>query len=177
MEAGREMVAIGKIVRVHGVHGDVKVRSYSDVPRRFEELKQVMVLGPAGEPRMLTVRASRSMAEGYLIAFEGVETPEAAEPLVGSLLQIPQERLAPLADGQYYECDLLGMDVWTEEGTSLGVLVEVLSTRSNAVFVVRGPQDVEHLIPGTKEVVRMVDVPGRRMIVRKVAGLLEEEIT
>jgi 16S rRNA processing protein RimM len=170
------MVAIGKIVRVHGVHGDVKVRSYSDVPRRFEGLKQVAVAGPAGEQRMLTVRASRRIADGYLVAFEEVGTPEAAAPLVGSLLRIPQERLAPLPDGRYYECDLLGMDVFMEEGVFLGVIAEILSTRSNAVFVVRGSGDVEHLIPGTKEVVRMVDVPGRRLTVRRVAGLLEDQL-
>jgi 16S rRNA processing protein RimM len=67
------------------------------------------------------------------------------------------------------------MEVRTEEGTSLGTIAEVLPTRSNAVFVIRGSGGQEHLIPGTKQIVRAVDVPGRRMTVRRVAGLLEEE--
>jgi len=169
------MVTIGKVVRVHGVRGEVKVRSYSDVPRRFEELKLVTVAGPAEGPCLLTVRDSRKAADGYLLAFEGIGSPEAAASLVGSLLQIPQERLAPLPDGRYYECDLQGMEVWTDDGTALGVIVDVLTTKSNAIFVVRGSRDVEHLIPGAKEIIREVDVAGRRMIVRRVEGLLSDE--
>ncbi len=167
------MVTIGKIVRVHGICGEVKVVSLSDAPRRFEELRRVTVTGPTGGQREVAVLASRRTAGGYLIAFEGLETLDAAASLVGSLLQISQESVAPLPDGQYYECDLLGMDVRTEDGASLGTIKEILPTGSNAVFVVREPEGVEHLIPGTKEVVRTVDVPGRRMTVRRVAGLLE----
>lgn len=169
------MVTIGEIVRVHGLRGEVKIISFSDVPRRFEGLTRVTVAGPGGECREVAVRAARRTGEGYLLALEGVETPEAAASLVGSLLQIPLDQSAPLPEGQYYERDLLGMEVCTEEGTSLGTIAEVLPTRSNAVFVVRGNRGQEHLIPGTKQIVRGVDVPGRRMTVRPMAGLLEEE--
>jgi 16S rRNA processing protein RimM len=171
------MVTIGKIVRVHGVCGELKVISLSDAPRRFEELERVTVTGQTGGRREFAVRASRKTADGYLIAFEGLGTLDAAASLVGGLLQISQERVAPLPEGQYYECDLMGMDVRTEEGTLLGAITEILPTGSNAVFVVRESEGVEHLIPGTKEVVRTVDVPERRMTVRRVAGLLEEQIT
>ena len=169
------MVTIGEIVRVHGVRGEVKIISFSDVPRRFDELRRVTVTGRGGERREVAVRAARRTGEGYLLAFEGVETSEAAASLVGSLLQIPLEKSPPLPEGQYYERDLLGMEVRTEEGTSLGTIADVLPTRSNAVFVIRGSGGQEHLIPGTKQIVRAVDVPGRRMTVRRVAGLLEEE--
>ncbi len=121
------------------------------------------------------MRGARRTGEGYLLALEGVDTPEAAASLVGSLLQIPLEQSPLLPEGQYYERDLLGMEVRTEEGTSLGTIADVLPTGSNAVFVVRGSGGREHLIPGTKQIVRAVDVPGRRMTVRRVAGLLEEE--
>ena len=167
------MVTIGKIMGVHGIRGELKVRSLSDVPRRFEDLNRVAVVGPSGARRDLVVRTSRRTAGGYLIGFEGVGTPDAATPLVGSLLQIPKEDGAPLPDGHYYEYDLLGMDVRTEEGVMLGALEEILPTGSNAVFVVRSAEGMEHLIPGTKEVISAVDVPGRQMIVRRVAGLLE----
>ncbi len=173
--AERELVAIGRVLRVHGVHGEVKVQSLSDVPQRFETLTSVVVTDLAGARREMDVRACRKMANDYLMAFEGIETPEAAALLVGSLLQIPEERLAPLPDGRYYQHDLLGMAVRTEDGTSVGTLADILPTGANAVFVIRGEAGQEHLIPATNEVVKRVDVPGRLMTIRRIAGLLESE--
>ena len=170
-------MAIGKVVRVHGLRGDVRVRSLSDVPDRFATLTQVTVEEPSGTRRELAVRAARPIARDYLVAFEGINTPEAAAPLVGSLLQIAEDRAARLPDGQYYQHDLVGMEVRTEEGLPLGTLADILPTGANAVFVVRRADGREHLIPATKEVVRAVDVPGRQMTIRPVPGLLNDGAT
>lgn len=167
-----QMVTIGKILATHGVKGEVKVASYSDVPGRFEGLKQVQVEGSSGA-RTLAVLGSRRSAEGYLLRFASVATPEEASPFIGGLLQIPEERLAPPSEDHYYEYQLVGMEVRSEDGMSLGVLKEVLPTNSNAVFVVQDSQGAEHLIPGTKELVRSVDVTGHTMVVRRVPGLLD----
>ncbi len=123
----------------------------------------------------MDVRTCRKMADDYLVGFEGIETPEAAASLVGSLVQIPEERLAPLPDGRYYQRDLLGMAVRTEDGAPIGTLADILPTGANAVFVVREAAGREHLIPATSEVIRTVDVPGRLMTIRWIAGLLEGE--
>jgi 16S rRNA processing protein RimM len=90
-------------------------------------------------------------------------------------LQIPEERLAPPSKDQYYEYQLVGMDVRSEDGRALGVLKEVLTTNSNAIFVVEDPDGTEHLIPATRELVRSVDVDGHIMVVRRVPGLLDED--
>ena len=170
-------MTIGRVVRVHGLRGDVRVRSLSDVPDRFETLTQVTVAAPGGARRPLAVKAVRPMARDYLVAFEGIDTPEAAAQLVGSLLQIAEDRSAPLPDGQYYQHDLVGMAVRTEEGLPLGTLADILPTGANAVFIVRGADGREHLIPATKEVVRAVDVPGRLMTIRRMPGLLNDGAT
>jgi 16S rRNA processing protein RimM len=167
------MVTIGKIIGVHGVGGEVKVTSYSDVPGRFEGLTQVQVQHPSGR-RTLAVVGRRRSAKGHLLRFASIETPEAARSLVGGFLQIPEERLAPPSKDCYYEYQLLGMNVRGEDGASLGVLKEVLTTTGNAVFVVEDAGGAEHLIPGTKELVRSVDVERQTMVVRPVPGLLDE---
>jgi len=172
---GRELVTIGKVVRAHGLRGDVRVRSLSDVPGRFETLTQVTVEGPGGARRPLAVRVARPIGSDYLVSFEGIDRPEAATELVGSLLQITEDRSVPLPDGQYYQHDLVGMAVRTEEGLPLGTLVEIFPTGANAVFVVRGADGREQLIPATREVVRAVDVAGRLMTIRRMPGLLEDE--
>jgi 16S rRNA processing protein RimM len=169
------LVTIGKVTRVHGLCGEVKVLSLSDVPGRFETLERVLAADPHGALRELAVRASRRAADDYLLAFEGITTPEAAASLVGCWLQIEAEPSAPLPDRRYFERDLLRMAVQTEDGALVGELTEILPTGANAVFVVRGATGKEHLIPATREVVRAVDVPGRLMTIRRIAGLLEDE--
>jgi 16S rRNA processing protein RimM len=173
---GRSVVTIGKIVSTHGVRGALKVQSFSDVPRRFEDLKEVTLAGSTAR-RMLRVRSVAQMGRHYVLHLDGIETPEEAKSLLGLWLEIPQERLAPLPQGQYYTCDLLGIEVWSDEGALLGTVSDILPTKANDVFVVRGRAGQEHLIPGTKEIVRCVDVPGRRMTVRPVPGLLDEGTT
>ena len=168
------MVTIGKIIATHGVRGEVKVASYSDVPGRFENLKEVQVEVSSGS-RTLAVLGSRRAAQGYLLHFSAITTPEAASPLIGGLLQIPEERLEPPSKDRYYEYQLVGMDVRSEDGRSLGVLTEVLTTNSNAVFVVKDFGGAEHLIPATRELVRSVDLDGQTMVVRRVPGLLDED--
>jgi 16S rRNA processing protein RimM len=75
-----------------------------------------------------------------------------------------------LPDGQYYECDLIGLTVYTEEGRTIGRLEEVWNLPRNPVFVVR-QEEKELLIPAAKDVVRAVNLPARTMTVRMIDGL------
>ncbi len=168
-------MTIGQVGRVHGLRGEVRVRSLSDVPGRFETLARVTVEGPDGARSQMAVRGARPIGNDYLLSFEGIETPEAATRLVGSLLQIAEDQAAPLPEGQYYQHDLVGMAVRTEEGMSVGTLADIFPTGANEVFVIRGASGREQLIPATREVVRAVDVPGRLMTIRRLPGLLEDE--
>jgi len=170
------MVTIGKIIGTHGLGGEVKVASYSDVPGRFEALTQVQIQNPQNPlgSRTFAVAGRRRSARGYLLRFESILTPEVARSLVGGFLQIPEERLAPPAEDRYYEYQLLGMTVRDEDGVHVGILKEIITTTGNAVFVVENARGAEHLIPGTKELVRSVDVEGKIMVVRRAPGLLDE---
>jgi 16S rRNA processing protein RimM len=167
----RSFVTIGKIVSTHGVRGAVNVQSYSDVPGRFEHLEWTLVGGKV----LLKVAHRQRTAKGYVVSFETIASPEEARSLVGSTLEIPEERLPAGSPDLYYECQLVGMKVQTEDGTSVGRLREVLPTPGNPVFVVEGPAGVEHLIPATKQIVRKVDVERQQMVVRHIPGLFEAD--
>jgi 16S rRNA processing protein RimM len=87
-------------------------------------------------------------------------------------VQIPLQEAMPLGPGEYYEHQILGLAVWTEDGDPLGAIEEVLLTGSNAVYVTHGPRG-EVLIPALEDVVREVDLEAGRMIVRLPPGLLD----
>ena len=170
MTTSPDMVTIGRIDRSFGVHGAVKVRSLSDRPGRFEDLKVVRVAAQGGHTADRTVKHVRRAGASYIIEFEGLTTPEEAGTLRGALLQVPRVMAAECGD--WYECDLIGMTVVDEAGHELGRLETIWDLPAHPVFVVK-EDDREVLIPAVKEFVRAVDVAQGRITVRMIEGLVE----
>ena len=162
-------LAIGRVIKPHGVQGEVRVELMTDVPERFKWLKSVYV----GErnPRRVAVESVRFHQEFVLLKLAGYPTRTEAEALRDELLQVPEEEAIPLEEGEYFLHQLLGLEVLTESGQSLGRLTDVLETGANNVFVVSGG-DGEHLSPDIPDVVQEVDVDGGRIIIRPLPGLL-----
>lgn len=160
-----ELVAIGVIEKSFGVRGELRVRSLSDVPGRFEGLARVMLEAPSGTVREATIRSVRAMNGSYVLGMDVCSTPEEAAMFRGWTLKIPQGSAPPLPQGQYYEYELIGLAVQDETGRLVGTVEDILKTPGHHVFVVRG-EDGEVLIPAAKDVVASVDVPGKRMTIR-----------
>ena len=170
--APADLVTIGKIERHFGVRGEFKVRLLSDVPGRLDHLKQVQVVAPTGQVVEKTVAHVRRAGSTYIMGFVGVTTPEEAVALRGGLIQVPRRPAATLAEGVYFECDLIGMTVENERGDEVGVVETILEIPDNHVFVVRkGTEEV--LIPAAKSFVTSVDLVRRRMLVRGIDDLVE----
>ncbi len=169
-----DCVTIGKIERPFGVRGEVKVRSLSDAPGRFDRLARVRVVGVTGQAVETAVTHVRRAGDTYILGFEGVSTPEEAGTLRGGLIQVPHGTAPALSDDRYYECDLIGMRVVDERGENVGVLETIWELPGHHVFVVRkGTREI--LIPAAKAFVASVDCANHRMVVRVVEELPEEQ--
>lgn len=161
-------VVVGKITRAHGVKGEVGILPLSVTPDRFAPGSRLAL--DDGGRRWVTVRASRPHHQRLLVAFE--ETPDrtAAEALQGEYLFVPVEALPPLPEGEYWPHQLLGCEVRTREGRSLGTLRDVIHSPANDVWVAQGPEG-ETLVPALKDVVISVDLEARLILVREIPGL------
>jgi 16S rRNA processing protein RimM len=168
----KDLVTIGQVLKPFGIKGEVRVRSLSDVPGRFERLSEVILETPSGEILSTSVHHVRADQNSYVIGFKAFSTPEQAASYRGAWIKVTRDDTASLPDGQYFEDDLIGMTVKTEDGESLGTLNDVLDVPSHAVFVVQGDRG-EVLIPAAKELILSVDVPHRIMTVRLIDGMLE----
>jgi len=164
-----ELVTIGKIERSFGVRGEARVRSLTDVPGRFEGLREVTIARPGGKTIETVVTHVRPGGPTWIMGFEAFTTPEQVAEFRGGLLQSPRGDSPALPADQYYQCDLIGMLVQDESGTPLGRLEEVWDISDNQSFVVR-QNGKEVLIPAAKQVVRGVDVKARTMTVRLPEG-------
>ncbi|MGH2522160.1 MAG: ribosome maturation factor RimM [Anaerolineales bacterium] len=162
-----EFLAVGRVLRPHGLRGELLLQSLTDFPERLEGVETVY-LGEAAAPnRLLGVRVRRGE---LLIRLAEVVDREAAEAFRGQLVQIRIEQAAPLPPGQYYHHQIIGLPVVTEEGEALGDVTGILETGANDVYVVSGPQG-EILLPAIRSVVRQIDLDARRITVHLLEGL------
>ncbi len=166
-------MAIGQVVGVHGVRGEVKVEILTEDPHRFGRLQRVFV-GPDGqEPAPWPLEGYRLHQGRALLKLQGCDDRNRAETLRGFLVQVPLEEAIRLEEGEYYEHQILGLEVWTGTGEFLGQVVDILYTGANDVYVVRGsgPAGDELLLPAIADVIREVDLEAGRLVVELLDGL------
>jgi 16S rRNA processing protein RimM len=167
-----DRVTIGKIERPFGVKGEVKVRSLSDVPGRFDHLEKVSVVVSDGRAIDATVTHVRSAGPTFIMGLEGIASPEEAGAFRGGLIQVPRTITPDSPEHTYYVCDLIGMTVESDAGEEIGIIESIWDVPGSHVLVVRkGTQEV--LIPAAKDLITKVDVARRRMTVRAIDGLIE----
>jgi 16S rRNA processing protein RimM len=165
-------IAIGRIIKPVGLAGEVKVWPLTDFPERFQSLPQVRVTTAEGD-RAYQVSATRQVGPLVYLRFSGIDCVEQADPLRGGLIQIPEKERLPLPEGSYYQYEIVGLEVFTDEGKRLGQIGNILETGSNDVYVVRGEAGEEYYLPALATVVQKIDLVARQMIIRPMPGLLE----
>ncbi|HEX2088481.1 MAG TPA: ribosome maturation factor RimM [Actinomycetota bacterium] len=167
-EQGPRWIAVGRINRPHGIKGEVVVQPLSEVEMRFAAGSRLYRQEDEGDA--LTVAEARPYRGRLLVTFEGVRDRNAAEAMAGAFLFVPSSSAPHLPEDEYWTHELVGCDVLTDEGRALGSIREIIHTPANDVWVAQA-EEGETLIPALKDVVKDVDLPARRVIVREVSGL------
>lgn len=165
------MLAIGEIVAVHGLRGQVRVALLTDFPERFRALDAVSVSRPGRPTAQYRIRSVewRTGKRQLLLTFEGVGNRAQAAELVGAFIEIEEHQAVELPDDTYFEHDIIGLWVITTDGRELGEITEVLRTGANDVYVTE-----QCLIPAIRDVVQDVDLDAGTMTIIAVPGLLDE---
>ena len=173
-QSAASYLAIGRIIAPHGIRGEVKVEVLTDFPERFKPGTHVFLGAGTEDPeaRPAKIVAGRPHKGGFLVKLDTVPDRNAAELVRNRYLLIPAADAMPLGEHENYLHDLMGLQVETTDGQHLGELREVLLTKANDVYVVRGAAG-EVLLPATRDVVLQVDLSTRRMVVALPEGLLD----
>lgn len=162
-------LVIGRVIKPHGVRGEVKVEVHTELPERFGWLDQVYVGDP--EPRAVPVEKVRFHKSWVILKLAGYNDRNEAEKLRAQWLHVPEDEALPLEEGEYYLYQVIGCNVISDEGQVLGKVTEVIETKANNVFVVEGPIG-ELLLPDIDEVIKEVDLENGRLLVHLIPGLL-----
>nr|WP_270941939.1 ribosome maturation factor RimM [Romboutsia lituseburensis] len=162
---------IGQIVNTQGLKGEVRVYSYTDDIDRFEEL-ETFYLGKDRE-NLLEVERVRLKGNMVIMKIKGVDTVEAAEKLRNKFMYVSREDSRDLDEGEYFIADMIGIDVETVAGEHVGVLTEVLQYAANDVYVIKGKDNKEIMIPAVMKFVPTIDMNERKMIIDPIKGMLD----
>ena len=163
---------VGQIAGTHALKGEVRVFPMTDDRERFTKGLELFYEGVRNEVFPLTVERSRQNGKFVLLKFKGLDSINDVERFRGGKLYVDRRDAIPLEEGEYFVADLVGMDVYTEDGALLGTLSDVLETGANDVYAVRLADQKEVLIPAIPDCVLEIDVEQKRMTVHLLDGML-----
>ena len=167
----QKRLEIGQIVNTFGIKGEIKVVPFTDDINRFDDLEKVYVKTKK-DSKLYKVENARYHKNMVLLKLEGIENPEQAELLKNAFLEIDREDAIPLEEGQYFIADLIGLEVYTDEGKLLGKVDDICNTGANDIYVVKDELGKQVLLPGIKDVIKEVDLESGKIIVHLIPGLV-----
>ena len=109
-----------------------------------------------------------------MLKFSDINDATIAETLRKLAIFIPLDQLAQLPPDSYYQHDILGLQVATLAGRDVGVIVDIIETGSNDVYVVESPRKQQFLIPAIKDVIKQIDLIRHIMCIDPLEDLLDD---
>ncbi len=168
----RSMLLVGNVRRPHGVAGEVSIEPATDFPERFTAGLRLL-WKRSDEERELTVSSARPHGSRILIRFEGVADAEAARPLGGGDLWIPeQEAVAPPEDF-YYGHEVEGWRCDDRHGHEIGRATRLEATAAGPMLLVDTGASEPISVPFVRPIVVSVDRASRTIVLDPPEGLME----
>jgi 16S rRNA processing protein RimM len=169
-------LVVGRVVKAHGVSGEVVVEVRTDDPdTRFAPGAQLRAQPRGGGPqRMYVVDSAREHSGRMLVRLAGVADRTAAEALRGSVFLVDTEDLPPIDDpDEFYDHQLEGLRVVTTDGQLVGTVKEVLHTAAGELLSVTAETGAEVLVPFVGAIVTEVSLQSQTIEIDPPQGLLE----
>ena len=169
----KQYLEIGKITKLQGLKGEVRVQYYCDDAEMLEEFPE-LYLDKAKTP--VTVERSRYLkSDVAVIKLKGVNTPEEAQKYIGKMLYFNRDD-AELPEDTWFIQDIIGLSVVdADSGRVYGKVDDIYQNGSADVYSVRTPEGKQLMFPAIPEVLLETDIDGGRLIIRPLAGLFEDE--
>ncbi|GAA3390340.1 ribosome maturation factor RimM [Streptomyces roseoviridis] len=167
-------LVVARIGRAHGIKGEVTVEVRTDEPELRLGPGAVLHTDPASVGP-LTIETGRVHSGRLLLRFEGVKDRNAAEALRNTLLiaDVDPDEL-PEEEDEYYDHQLVDLDVVLADGTEIGVISEISHLPSQDLFIVERPDGSEVMVPFVSEIVTEIDLENQRAVIAPPPGLIDD---
>ncbi|QNT92754.1 ribosome maturation factor RimM [Streptomyces griseofuscus] len=167
-------LVVARIGRAHGIKGEVTVEVRTDEPELRLAPGAVLATDPAATGP-LTIETGRVHSGRLLLRFAGVTDRTGAEALRNTLLiaDVDPEEM-PEGEDEYYDHQLMDLDVVTEDGVEVGRITEISHLPSQDLFIVERPDGTEVMIPFVEEIVAEIDLEEQRAVITPPPGLIDD---
>ena len=163
---------IGQIVNTFGIKGQLKIVPFTDDITRYYELKEIYV-EKKNELKLFQIEQVNYKKNMVILKLKGIETVEEAEKLRNCYLKIDRKDAKKLPKDTYFIVDLLGLDVYTDEGKLLGKVDDIYNAGSSDIYVIKDELGKQILLPAIKDVLKEVDLENQKIIVHLIKGLVD----
>ena len=169
------LINYGKITRPHGLKGEVILIPFSRRPDSLPGINYIYIdREDSEEPEMLTVSGCRLHKGTAIIKLEGVDSIDDAEELRGAEVLVDTDDLGGLEEDEYYWFELIGLDVYAEDGSFIGKVEDLIDRAHQSVLVVRDGE-AEALIPLAEPIIKEIDLENSKIVITPVEGLLGQK--
>lgn len=145
VKSGQVYITLGKIGSPYGVHGWLKVCTYTEFGASIFDYNPLYLACENDAWKKIEVEDGRMHGKGVIIKFAGINSPESARLLTGKAIAVTRAQLPELKKDEYYWSDLIGLEVVNKKGEVLGHVIYLMATGSNDVLVIKGTK--EYAIP------------------------------
>ena len=169
------LINYGKITRPHGLKGEVILIPFSRRPDSLPGINYIYIdREDSEEPEMLTVSSCRLHKGTAIIKLDGVDSIDDAEELRGAEVVVDTDDLGGLEEDEYYWFELIGLDVYAEDGSFIGKVEDLIDRAHQSVLVVRDGE-AEALIPLAEPIIKEIDLENSKIVITPVEGLLGQK--
>ncbi|MFI6617596.1 ribosome maturation factor RimM [Streptomyces sp. NPDC050528] len=167
-------LVVARIGRAHGIKGEVTVEVRTDEPELRLAPGAVLFTDPA-PTGPLTIETGRVHSGRLILRFVGVADRTGAEALRNTLLiaEVDPEEL-PEEEDEYYDHQLMDLDVVTKDGEEVGRITEISHLPSQDLFIVERPDGSEVMIPFVESIVIEIDLEEQRAVIDPPPGLIDD---
>lgn len=172
----RGLVAVGTVIKPHGIRGEICVENHADSPLLFAAGRTLLLASGKGRPRPYAVAACRTHQDRLLLTLQGVADRNAAEALRGLQILIPAAELPEPDEGEVYLHELLGARVELADGSPVGVFEGILDGGAQAEYdtwIIAAPGGREILLPAVPDFLLDLDPDAGLIRIDPPPGLLE----
>ena len=165
---------VGKIVNTHSLKGEVKVISSTDFEEeRFKKGSKLLITRGNQLIREVVVQSYRNHKNFLLVKFEGIDSVEEAEKLKNLQIKIDSDEVGELEENEFYFHEIIGCEVFDENDKNLGEIIDILTPGANDVWVIKGENGKEILIPYIEDVVKQIDIINKKVNIEVMEGLID----
>ena len=172
-ESLKGLIIIARAVRTRGLKGELVADVLTDFPARFADVVQLQGVAPDGTRQELELEEHWFQNNRVVLKFAGFDTQESANGLVGYEFGLPEDERVKLSEGEFYDWELEGCIVETEQGLRVGEVIAVMRTGGVELLLVKDNQSQEYLIPMTHAIVIKIDIQNKKILIDPPEGLLD----